>query len=493
MHRQYLPINFEEYRCNSISTWLSQYCGLRRIYFILFFLLLSNNALAIELTGEGYGKTETVAREQALSALSESIYVDIVSEYNRTTNNTGELHASKRIHSHSDVPLHGVDFTVHKSQDSEYLCRATLSSDRAGKVYQQKLTELFQSIKRDYTSVQQKNIAPQLKYDLWLALQTQVEQYKKLQNVALLLGVKSPTALPVSEREIRLHIDKLETVAESLAIAASVLTRKIDEVNIYVLPPTFQEGYVITPLARLLKNYISKNLQTASDYASAEYIYKGNYEQDVNGLYVRYKLLDKQGNTLHTRSVKLAQKAYEGVEYKTSTQSFEQLLHQGYVVNNNFRVDINTDRGKEDLLLEKNQLIRILIKLNQPGYFYVVGHTLNNKNQMSYLLELMQTSGNRKFVRYVNADDVNKWISLGEFNADPPFGVENLQVIASNEDLIYRLPAYHYDRKKDYYIIDTSVTNAVNKVRSLKPNRDPKNQHESSEAVLTFTTMSKTK
>ena len=48
----------------------------------------------------------------------------------------------------------------------------------------------------------------------------------------------------------------------------------------------------------------------------------------------------------------------------------------------------------------------------------------------------------RRFVQFVNADGVNRWISLGEFEIYPPLGLEHLQVIASKEDLVWRLPMY---------------------------------------------------
>ena len=48
----------------------------------------------------------------------------------------------------------------------------------------------------------------------------------------------------------------------------------------------------------------------------------------------------------------------------------------------------------------------------------------------------------RRFVQFVNANDINCCISLGEFEIYPLLGLEHLQVIASKEDLVWRLPMY---------------------------------------------------
>ena len=48
----------------------------------------------------------------------------------------------------------------------------------------------------------------------------------------------------------------------------------------------------------------------------------------------------------------------------------------------------------------------------------------------------------RRFVQFVNANYINCCISLGEFEIYPLLGLEHLQVIASKEDLVWRLPMY---------------------------------------------------
>ena len=50
----------------------------------------------------------------------------------------------------------------------------------------------------------------------------------------------------------------------------------------------------------------------------------------------------------------------------------------------------------------------------------------------------------RKFINYINQDDANKWLELGEFTIEPPYGVESLQIIACTADFD-TVPATTFD------------------------------------------------
>jgi hypothetical protein len=114
---------------------------------------------------------------------------------------------------------------------------------------------------------------------------------------------------------------------------------------------------------------------------------------------------------------------------------------------------------------------------------------LKEHRRYSYLLELQEAERNRKFVYYVNADDANKWISLGEFDVVKPFGVESLQVIASTVDPVDELPSYRYDPKTGLYISFREPKEGVLKARALRKKMSEEAQ--TAEAVLMLTTMEK--
>ena len=106
------------------------------------------------------------------------------------------------------------------------------------------------------------------------------------------------------------------------------------------------------------------------------------------------------------------------------------------------------------------------------------------------MVDLTDASGKRKFIYYVAADDVNKWVSLGEFEAASPFGVESIQLIASEKDLIDKLPHHQYDHETEYHVIATNIEEGVSLTRSTRGLKKKENTQvaESAETVLMFTT-----
>jgi hypothetical protein len=159
------------------------------------------------------------------------------------------------------------------------------------------------------------------------------------------------------------------------------------------------------------------------------------------------------------------------------------------VVTKDFRIDVTTNRGKQDLLFKNQDQMEILVKLNSMGYLYGVEHISRETDAVSSLLELDPTADwpARKFIRYVGADEVNKWISLGRFAVEAPFGIERLQFIASSKDLADSLPLTTFDQASGYYLLSNDPAKSIITVRGLKPVIS--NETKSAEAILTFTTL----
>jgi len=122
----------------------------------------------------------------------------------------------------------------------------------------------------------------------------------------------------------------------------------------------------------------------------------------------------------------------------------------------------------------------------RSGYFYLVGHTKTRGVEKSYLLDLQDAPGNRKFINYVNADDANRWISLGEFEVQPPFGIESLQIIASSKDLVDAVPNTSFDGS--YYLISNNLKEGVALTRGLVKKKKKAEKLKPAEAVLMFST-----
>ena len=90
----------------------------------------------------------------------------------------------------------------------------------------------------------------------------------------------------------------------------------------------------------------------------------------------------------------------------------------------------------------------------------------------------------------MSPDYVNKWVSIGVFEACYPYGLETLQFIASNKDLVDSLPGNIYDADTGYYVLSSDVpAKNVVATRGLKPKKSA--EVSSSENILLFTTIEK--
>lgn len=454
----------------------------------LCFLLNTATAQAIEITAEGYGADRDKAKKQAMANLSQSLVVEIKSETRLRQDQSGNRDASQEISTKSELPLLGVDTSIINKQ-GEFFCIASLDSSKSLGLYETRLNKLDREIRVLYNK--QKNLKnnPEQRYKMLSQILTDIDLYQKYHAIAQLLGSNVGKELPITSAEINSELMDIEDAAPSLSIAAELLSRDLDKNRYYyIYPATPQGSEQATKLSRILRDKLAAQLKTVGQHDDAEFIIKGSYEILDEGIAVTYRALDALGVTQAANVIKLAPAAYRNMDYKPKSVSFEKLLHEGYVVSNDFRAELNTNLGKHDLLFTEGETIELFIKLNKPGYFYIISH--NTDKQQSYLLELNAAPKPRKFITFVNADNVNRWISLGEFEATPPFGVENLQMVASNRDLAGELPANSYDRRTGLYLLSSETSKeAVRKTRGLKPKKKDKVQ--SAEASLTFTTMPK--
>ena len=97
----------------------------------------------------------------------------------------------------------------------------------------------------------------------------------------------------------------------------------------------------------------------------------------------------------------------------------------------------------------------------------------------------------RRFVQFVNANDINCCISLGEFEICPPLGLEHLQVIASKEDLVWRLPKYRSNEESEFYLVGKDPKGGLVKTQAAKGPKKKKLRKYNAEAVLTYTSLAK--
>jgi hypothetical protein len=459
-----------------------------RLLSLLLLFCLPLAAYPAILQAEARASNEQQAKREALAALADSILVNVQSEFSSYVEGNGKRQDELRIRSRSDVPLIGVDLSC-LPIGNVVLCEAKLDSAKSLTIYTRKLEELRREIGE--TDVRTTKANSNKRYAQLIQLLTLTEQYEKYHAVAQMLGETQFTPLAITRAAIQEQLRALEEFTPSLDLAAQIISKGLSSEGIYIYPAVPQGSHEVTAFGRVFYDRLAQRLNPVTSPDKASHFLKGEYELLNNSLYLTYRLLDDRGNTLATRIATLAPAAYKGMQVKPATVEFDRLLHEGVVLGNDFKAQLNSNRGSENVLFDEGEEVELFVKLSRPGYFYVVGHVIKKGENYSYLLELSETEGDRRFTRYVNADDVNKWLSIGRFEATAPFGIESLQLISSSDDPINRLPAHPIDAKNDLYVTASDARVGIAKTRALKHKSSIGDKQYQAEAVLMFTTMPK--
>jgi hypothetical protein len=459
-----------------------------RIASLLLLLCLPFVTQALSLKVEARATTESQAKREALAALADSILVEVKSEVTSNVKGTGERQDEHRISSSSDIPLIGVDLKCIPS-GGEVQCEARLDSSKSLLIYTRKLEDLRREVGELDARISK--IEANSRYPQLVQLLTLAEQYDKYRAVAQLLGETQFTPPAKTRSDIQEQLRVLEKLTPTLDLAAQVIAKGLRADALYIYPAAPHGSHEVTAFGRVIRDKLAQQLNPLTSPENASHFLKGEYEQLDNSIHLTYRLLDSSGNTIETRIAAIAADAYKGVQTKPTTVDFDRLLHEGVVLGNDFKAQLNSNRGSENVLFDEKDEVELFVKVSRPGYFYVVGHVVKKDENFSYLLELSQADRDRRFIRYANADDVNKWLSVGRFEATPPFGIESLQLIASSDDPINRLPSHPLDKKTELYVTANNAQQGITKTRALKPKRSDADKQYQAEAVLMFTTMPK--
>ena len=462
------------------------------------FIVTHNSGNAAPFTGEGYGKTQKAAQNDALASLASSIFVriesDFESHYEQKKDEEGKLLISSYKRASTDLPIIGADFNCQKKD--EYYCIAILNSKRALPLYKQKQNHLKKEILEIDAALSANDKGKEYR-NLKVLLQLLEQSDKYITLISFLSGAYvEEIKTSMTRQQINEQLIALEKEASSLEMAAKILAKDIPDTPIYIRPATLKNSREVTPFATALEMHIKKVLPHVVDsYEKATHSYSGTYIINKNGINLAYSLIDRNGNTVKASVLAISPKAYRNYRIKPLAPDFDSLLHNGYAIDSDFKIQLSTNKGTRQLLFLEGESVQLLIKINRPGYFYIVGYAKNPKLELSYILESGYGKGARKFVYFVNGDEVNKWLSLGDFEVSAPFGLESLQVVAAENDLVSQLPGYHYDNETGYYIVSDNISQGVIKTRGLikKSNRKKNKKKKTIEAVLTFSTQSKLK
>lgn len=429
------------------------------------------------------------ARRQALSELAQSLYVQVKAETSSTVRSDGRSDGLSSFKTSTDLPLMGAE-VVCNSQGAMSRCQAQLTRDVSLPVYLQRWTNVQAHFGQLLGLLQRAQ--PQDHYQLLTQMRTALLQMDQIEIVMAALGEQSTArtqAMTLAEVDAKLR--QQESAVLSMEVAAQLVAQSLKAGDVYIHPPIPMGSHEVTPFGRHMRDLLAARLSTVESPERAQSEVKAEYELGPSGMRLAFRQIDPSGAVLVTRLLSLQAAAYKTWSAKPQTLDFDRLLHEGLAIGGDFKAQLATSKGSNSLLFQRGEIIEVLVKLNKPGYFYAVGHVLQGSRSYSYLLELGTGQMGRRFVQYVNADDVNKWISLGQFEASAPFGVESLQLIASQDDPVNRLPQYQLDTKSGFYRLMGNAKQGVLQTRALKPKTQAASAPYQAESVLMFTTMDK--
>jgi len=461
---------------------------------MLLLLLWTPPLFARDYTGTGICPTRSEARKEALADLSQAIHVEVVSEFSsvvtQTATTTDALN-TKHLDISSRLPLFGVTLSVAPS-GSEFKATAHLSPE-ALPLYTKELPVVRRKIAKALAKTDNARTHAE-KIALLQEALTRLDRFQRLSLVARLLGGTVSAPPDITEGEIKTRIGQLEKKADSLDEGLKRMAKHFTEKGIYIFPPTTGSSREITPFASAVKDHLAVYVNTSASPASAACTLTGEYTVLDGGVELTCRLMDREQNTLRTAMAWFLPGATQGYRTQPETLDFEKLIASGMVVSSDFAVDIKTADGRSDLLYKPGETITLLIKMNRPGYFYLMSHAFKGA-PYTYLVELSDAPGNRKFVSYIGPDEAGKWVTLGDFEAVPPFGVETVQVYAATRDLEERVPHTFPDPATDLYKVGSPEkegsrpSEAVVTTRGLMRKKNKGSAQ--AEASLTITTLAR--
>ena len=451
-------------------------------------LALLPHLLFADVSAVGVGETSFKAKKEALSALSQIIKSDVRTSIEVIDREKGSKYSSD-VKSHikisSNLPILGTDFVTLSSND-DYKIEAKLISKNVNKLYKDKLQQLKNEMRSSKLAIRGSS-SNSLKLEMYQNLNSLLNEYDRYESVATILGVKNIRRPLLTHSKIKNEILKLHSNINSLDMATTILAESFPQKSIFVKPPTLEHNSNVAEFGSLFQKKLQSKIKNSSSYKNASYILIGEYVLSQKSMILSYTLIKSSTKeSLKTKTITINKRAYKDFVTKPKGVDFNTLLNSGIAQSSDLKVSLSSNRGTEQLLFNKGDEVELFVKLNKKGYLYIVGYTQTDAGKLSYLLELNEGRGDTKFIKFINADDASRWISLGAFDVAEPFGIESLQVIASNKKL-RKLPTTQYDENLGYYIVSNNIKKALVKTRGLRPKRTKK--VETSEDVMSFRTM----
>lgn len=313
----------------------------------------------------------------------------------------------------------------------------------------------------------------------WFAL---LDQQRRITAVLRLFSSRRVPETAPSEAALgRLAVKKLPALSDpkDLARTVKIALARSNGSGTRVIAPVRAGSSEVTGLSGRIADDLRRELGLPSGDRPARHTLDGVYETIEGRILLKLFLLDASFNTERGFVFVLQNTADRGFRALPPANGLAEALSRGLVrvdlaeggagpkSGEAMGVDVRTGRGRRGLYYHPGDQDQLQVKLDRPGYYYIVGHVEKADTHMSYLMEIGGRSGGSRFVRRVDAEGANQWQTVGPFTVEPPFGLEAVQVFATSESPERALPPTRFDPSRKLYLIGTDPGEAVKRTRGL--------------------------
>lgn len=371
------------------------------------------------------------------------------------------------------LPLLGLEFTPLAAVKGQAGVRLDWQAAKALPLYRAAIQadkQRLESRRQRLRSVQDQR----QQFDLLRQHLTELRHYAQMLAMSVLLGGQTEVPVWAEIASTGQALVNLETAAASFTEVisriqwevAAALPQESERRRIMVYPNLLLGAAEITPFAAVLREALSRSLQTTPD-ATQPYGLSGLYRLLSDGqMQLQLDLARHHGGIVRSYVLNLTSAAFKDTRAQVNAAEFDQLVQAAGPQRGAFRASITTHLGTKNLIFKPGENLELRVRLNQPGYFYIVGHIKREAKEYSYLVDMGE--GKLQFIKKVTAAEVNHDLSLGWFQVEPPLGTEYLQLIATTVNPERQLPKTRWDAAFGYHVLDGSRGNASAAVQAVR-------------------------
>jgi hypothetical protein len=432
---------------------------------------------AVLLVGYGTGNSEEAARAAAQEDLEHRLQR---LGARRLQAGSGKASASmqRALIEGRELPLIGIE-TVGAGADSRPLRYEARLTDASLAAYEREDARLAERLRKlDPARISVGEAAARLaEWFAWL------DQYRRVHAVLVLFSSAARPEVEWDEAALRQRSVKILSPVASAKDLAQLVKTELDRAKIsgvQVVAPVRADNLEVTGLSGSIADELRSLVSTPGE--AARYTLDGRYERIDGRILLTLFLMNASFNTERAFVFVLPAATEQSFRALPAAGGFAETLSRGLVridsldqgagpmagvAGNVMGVDVRTERGQRGLYYRPGDRDQLLVKLDRPGYYYIVAHVEKANTRFSYLMEIGEPGSGNRFVRRVDAEGANRWRIVGQFTVEPPLGLEAVQVFATSEPPDRALPPARLDPARKLYVIGIDPIETIKRTRGL--------------------------